>query len=115
MDLMLDDRVGISYLEYQYDDYLKGTKNKYKLNKFNELELLERGKKGKDIVLTIDIELQKQVEEILVNEIIKAKSEPNTTYYNRSFVIITDPKTGEILAMSGKQILDNGRIIDYTP
>ena len=114
----LDDRVGISYLEYQYDDYLKGTKNKYKLNKFNELELIEQGRKGKDIVLTIDIELQRQVEEIIINELIKAKSEPNTTYYNRSFVIITDPKTGEILAMSGKQIIDNNgeyKIIDYTP
>lgn len=110
----LNDRVGISYLEYQYDDYLKGKKTKYKLNKFNELELIEQGKKGNDIVLTIDIELQRSIEEIIIDELKKAKSEPNTTYYNRSFVIITDPRTGEILAASGKQIIDD-KIIDYTP
>ena len=32
------------------------------------------------------------------------KYEANTEYYNRSFVIIADPKTGEILAMAGKQL-----------
>lgn len=114
----LDDRVGTSYLEYQYDDYLKGIKNKYRLNKFNDLELISEGEIGNSLVLTIDIDLQKQVEEVLVDELIKAKQEPNTKYYNRSFVIITDPKTGEILAMAGKQILEiNGeyQIFDYTP
>ena len=49
----------------------------------------------------------------------KAKTEPNTDYYNRSFVIISDPKTGEILAMAGKQAVqkDDGsyEIVDYTP
>jgi len=114
----LNDRVGTSYLEYQYDDYLKGVKNKYKVNRDKSLELIEEGKRGNDIVLTIDIELQKEVEKILEEELLKAKSEPNTTYYNRSFVVITNPKTGEILAMAGKQIAYiNGEHVfyDYTP
>ena len=114
----LNDRVGISYLEYQYDDYLKGTKNKYKLNKYNELELISEGSIGSSIVLTIDINLQREIEDILTEELIKAKNEPNTRYYNRSFVIINNPKTGEILAMAGKQIINyNGeyKIVDYTP
>lgn len=114
----LNDRVGISYLEYQYDKYLKGIKNKYRLNKFNDLELISEGEIGKSLVLTIDIDLQKEVENILTEELIKTKNEPNTKYYNRSFVIIANPKTGEILAMAGKQILDkNGeyQIFDYTP
>ena len=114
----LNDRVGISYLEYQYDKYLKGIKNKYRLNKFNDLELISEGEIGKSLVLTIDIDLQKEVENILIEELIKTKNEPNTKYYNRSFVIIANPKTGEILAMAGKQILDkNGeyQIFDYTP
>lgn len=110
----ISDRVGTSYLELQYDDYLKGEKNKYKLNIGNELELVSEGHRGNDIVLTIDIELQKSVEEILINEITKTKNEPYTTYYNRSFVLIGNPKTGEILAMAGKQIV-NGEIYDYTP
>lgn len=113
----LNDRVGTSYLEYQYDDYLKGKKNKYKLNKYNELKLTKEGNIGKSIVLTIDINLQKEVENILTEELIKTKNEPNTKYYNRSFVIIND-LNGEILAMAGKQIIDiNGeyKIVDYTP
>lgn len=113
----LNDRVGTSYLEYQYDDYLKGIKNQYTL-KNNKLELIKEGARGNDIVLTIDIELQKEIENILTNELIKTKSEPNTDYYNRSFVIINNPKTGEILAMAGKQIVEvdgEYKIYDYTP
>lgn len=113
-----DDRVGTSYLEYQYDDYLKGKKNEYRLNKDGSLNLVNEGSKGNDIVLTIDIDLQMEVDKIIEEELIKAKQEPNTDYYNRSFVIITNPKTGEILAMSGKQIVfkDNDiAILDYTP
>ena len=114
----ISDRVGTSYLELQYDEYLKGEKNKYKLNLNNELELVSEGHRGNDIVLTIDIELQKAVEEIIINELIKTKSEPNTTYYNRSFVLIGNPQTGEILSMAGKQIVNNNgeyKIYDYTP
>lgn len=114
----LNDRVGISYLEYQYDDYLKGTKNEYEVLDSGEKVLTKEGSRGNDIVLTIDIELQKKVEEILTNQILQAKKEPNTEYYNRSFVIITNPVTGEILAMAGKQVKEEDgeyKIYDYAP
>lgn len=115
----LNDRVGLSYIEYQYEDILKGEKNLYQVNANGENTLYKEGKRGNDIVLTIDIELQKAVEEILTEEVLKAKSEPNTKFYNRSFVIITDPNTGEILAMAGKQAVENDSggydIVDYTP
>lgn len=113
----LNDKVGISYLEYQYDDYLKGKKDKYKL-KNNKLELIEKGNKGKDIKLTLDIKLQKEVENIIEEEMVKSKKEPNTEFFNKAFVIISNPKTGEILAMSGKQIVENNgeyKFLDYTP
>lgn len=110
----LDDRVGTSYLEYQYEDLLKGDKAKYEVLNDGSYKLIEDGSRGKDVVLTIDIELQKAVEEILTRQILATKNEPNAEYYNRSFVIITNPKTGEILAMAGKQY-SNGKIIDYTP
>ena len=54
----MDDRVGISYLEYQYEKYLKGKKAKYKIKNGNNYELVSEGKRGNDIVLTIDINLQ---------------------------------------------------------
>lgn len=114
----LNDRVGTSYLEYQYESLLRGKKDKYQIMPDGEYKLLEEGHRGNDIVLTIDIELQKQVEEILEDELRKAKDEPNTELYNRSFVVIQDPKTGEILAMAGKQIIKEGdrvEILDYTP
>ena len=114
----LDDRVGTSYLEYQYEDILKGEKNKYQVLSDGSYKLLEEGKRGTDIVISIDINLQKELEEILTEEVLNTKKEANTEYYNRSFVIITEPKTGEILAMAGKQVKEeNGelKVYDYTP
>ena len=114
----LDDRVGTSNLEYQYEDILKGKKNKYQVMSDGSYKLLEEGERGNDIVLTIDIELQKALEEILTEEVLNAKKEANTEYYNGSFVIISDPNTGEILAMAGKQLKQNDdgsySVIDYT-
>jgi len=115
----LTDRVGTSYIEYQYEEYLKGTKATYQLNEDGSYKELTKGKRGNDIVLTIDIELQKEVEKILERELVKAKQEPYTDYFDKSYVIINDPNTGEILAMAGKQIVENEdgsyNIYDYTP
>lgn len=114
----LDDVVGVSYLEKQYEEILKGEKATYKIQDNDKLSLLKEGKRGNDIVLTIDINLQKEIEEILNDEILKAKNELNTEYYNHSFVVIQKPNSGEILAMSGKQaVYKNGNyeIYDYTP
>ena len=114
----LDDRVGISYLEYQYEKYLKGTKAKYKV-KNGTYELISDGKRGNDLVLTIDINLQKYLEDTLSREVLATKSEINTQYYDHSFAIIADPRNGEILAMAGKQLKrdDKGNyyVTDYTP
>lgn len=115
----LDDRVGISYLEYQYEDYLKGVKPVYRITDNNEYELIKSGRRGNDIVLTIDIELQKYLEKMLSSEVLKASKEKNTKYYNHSFAVISNPNTGEILAMSGKQVIKDKKgktkIVDYTP
>ena len=114
----LDDRVGTSYLEYQYEDILRGKKNKYQVLNDGSYKLIEEGKRGQDIVLTIDIELQKAVEEMLTEEVLQASSEANTEYYDHSFVIVTNPKTGEVLAMAGKQVKEvDGKkvVVDYTP
>ncbi|MEE3342468.1 MAG: penicillin-binding protein 2 [Bacilli bacterium] len=115
----MDDRVGISYLEYQYEKYLHGTKAKYKVKNGSNYELIKEGKRGNDVVLSIDINLQKYLEDTLSREVLATKNEANTQYYNRSFVIVANPKNGEILAMAGKQAKrdDEGNyyISDYTP
>lgn len=110
----LNDRVGLNYLEYQYENFLKGTKDQYFIHTDGENELIKEGKRGNDIVLTIDIELQKEVEKILEEQLLSAKEEPNTEYYDRSYVVITEPNTGEILAMAGKQIYHQ-KFYDVTP
>lgn len=109
----LNDRVGLSYIEKQYEEYLHGTKALYKIVNSHEKKLLKEGSRGKDIVLSIDINLQQEVERILSEQIKRAKTEPNTDYYDHSSVIIQEPTTGEILAMAGKKIV-NGEIIDNT-
>jgi cell division protein FtsI/penicillin-binding protein 2 len=114
----LNDRVGLSNLEYQYEDLLKGKNKVYKLNSDDSLELLKNGLRGNDIVLSIDINLQKEVERIMEEEMIRAKKEANTRYYNKSYVVISDPNNGEILAYAAKQIVEkNGNYIfyDYSP
>lgn len=110
----LNDRVGISYIEKQYEEYLRGEKAVYEVVNTYETKLVKEGSRGKDIVLSIDINLQREVERILAEHIINAKSEPNTEFYDHSSVIIQDPNTGEILAMSGKKYV-NGTIVDDTP
>ncbi len=67
----LNDRVGISYIEKQYETYLRGTKAVYEVINSNELKLVSEGKRGNDIVLTIDINFQQQLEEILTDEVTK--------------------------------------------
>ena len=109
----LNDRVGISYIEKQYEEYLRGEKPIYEVVNTYETKLIKEGSRGKDIVLSIDINLQREVERILAEHVINTKNEPNTDYYDHSSVIIQDPNTGEILAMSGKKLV-NGNIIDDT-
>lgn len=112
----LNDRVGLSYLELEYEDELKGTKNKYEVRN-GKKTLIEEGTRGNDIVLSIDINLQLELEKIIEEELVKAKNEANTEYYDHTSVIITEPNTGEILAMASKQITktsDGYKISDYT-
>lgn len=109
----LSDRVGLSYIEKEYEEYLHGEKPMYEVLNSHETKLIKEGTRGKDIVLSIDINLQQEIDRILEEQIRYAKTEPNTQYYDHSSVIIQDPRTGEILAMSGKKIV-NGEIIDNT-
>jgi penicillin-binding protein A len=101
-----NDRVGKSYLEYQYEDVLQGQKEKVK-NKTDksgnvlQSEVVSKGKRGDDLVLSIDIDLQQQVEKIIQQEL--AKSRPGHQFLDRAFVSVMNPNTGELLTMAGKQ------------
>ena len=105
----INDKVGLSNIEFVYDDYLRG-KNAMYLIKNNEKILIKKAERGDDLFLTIDINLQKMVDEVLTSEVKEAKKAYNTKYYNHSYVLISDTY-GRILSMNGKEI-NNGKIMD---
>lgn len=105
-----NDRVGKSYLEWQYEEVLQGqhevVKNMTdKSGNLLESNIFRDGKSGKDLVLSIDIEFQQKLEEIIQDKLSKAKA--GQPYMDRALVSVMNPKTGEILAMAGKQYVKN--------
>lgn len=101
----LNDKVGLSNLEFIYDDLLKGKRDVYKLIN-DEKILISEKERGNDLVLTIDIDKQIMVDNILKEEVKKAKKSYNTKYYKHSYVTITDTY-GSVLVMSGQEIVNN--------
>ena len=102
----MNDLVGISYLEKEYEKYLKGEKDLYKVNKDNTLTLVKKGSRGSDLYLSIDINLQLKLEESIKKNIIKAKKYKYTDYLTDAYGIISNPSNGEILAMSGQKLVN---------
>ena len=109
----LDDTVGLSYLEKEYDDYLKGTPASYKINKDNSLTLLTEEIPGQDIYLTIDINIQQEIDNIIIKNLSSKDKYKNTKLYNSSYVIVSNPNTGEIIASTGVSIIND--TIHYNP
>lgn len=109
----LNDRVGLNYLEKEYEEYLQGEKSVYEAVNSHELRLKKEGKAGNDIVLTIDINLQKEIENIIDQYVLQGKKDANTEYYDHSSVIIQEPKTGEVLAMASRKLVGD-KFVDNT-
>lgn len=106
-DYSRNDRVGKSYLEAQFEDVLHGKKAKIRniVDKSGNVIATEKvydGERGKDLVLTIDVELQQRVEKIIEEEIMATKRKGNSPLLDRAFVVMMNPKTGEVLSMAGK-------------
>ncbi|MEC2078064.1 penicillin-binding protein 2 [Metabacillus fastidiosus] len=114
-----NDRVGKSQLELYYEDVLHGQKEKTKNitdkgGNLLETEIISEGQRGKDLVLSIDFELQKAVEQVIQDELLRAKG--RNKFLDRAFVVMMNPNTGEVLSMAGKQLVQkNGKYVfnDY--
>ena len=102
-----DTLVGISGLESYYEETLHGTRNKYVLKEDNSLELVTPGMKGKDIVLNLDLDIQKKLVEIQKENMLKVKKMKNTDYFDTNYSIISNPNTGGIIAISGLKLAGN--------
>ena len=110
----LYERVGISGLEREYEEYLKGTNAKYKVNNDNSLTLISHGKKGSDLYLSIDINLVNEINTIIKEELVKAKKHLNTQYLNDAFVIVGNPKTSEVYSLNGQRYLNDNTFTDIS-
>lgn len=103
----LNARVGSSGLEYQYEGLLSGTRKLSSIDYDEEGNAIisddSSGRKGYDIYLTIDIELQQRLDEIVKETLEDAADNPYRQDFTTLFVCLMNPKTGEIYAMSGYQ------------
>ena len=114
----LNDRVGTSYLEKQYEEVLQGkrTVKEIHLDKYGDMESVENveeGSKGKNIKLTIDLTFQDSVDNLLKSYFDSELSNGGAKYSEGVYAVALNPKTGAVLAMSGiKHNLETG---DLTP
>ena len=65
-------------------------------------EIISKGKSGNSLTLTIDMELQKKVEESIEKNLRAFKS--SEPLLDRAFVVMTNPNNGQILSMAGKRL-----------
>lgn len=123
-DYSRNDRVGESYFESQYEELLQGQKSVVKniTNKKGEVVdtiTTDKGEPGKDLVSTIDIELQAEAEKIVEKNLLELKSMGSSKLLDRAFFVMMNPKTGEILSVVGKKIEKNpetgkNEVVDFS-
>lgn len=112
----LNDRVGTSYLEKQYEEVLQGkrTVKEVHLDKHGNMESvenIEEGSKGKNIKLTIDLAFQDSVDSLLKSYFNSELSNGGAKYSEGVYAVALNPKTGAVLAMSGmKHNLETGEL-----
>ncbi|TDM04739.1 peptidoglycan D,D-transpeptidase FtsI family protein [Macrococcus carouselicus] len=112
-----NDRVGQSYLEYQYEDVLRGRKKTmhYMTDKSGQIissEVVDPGSRGNDLVLSIDIDLQQKIEKMIDKHIATLRAQ-GAKNMDKVLVVVQDPNNGDILALAGRQISPEGKITDY--
>lgn len=108
-DYSRNDRVGTSYIEQQYEEVLQGQKSVVKnitdgKGRVIDIKTVFEGEPGKDLVLTMDSEIQLAHEEILAEELLKLSKNSGTKYLKNAYFIMLDPYTGEIISLVGKKI-----------
>ena len=97
-----------SGIELQYDDYLSGRIGLTALNNTVN-RTLHRPPVGDDIYLTIDVRMQRLVDHYF-DAAAPAPDGVNVFQTDRGSVIISNPHTGEVLAMLSRPTFDSNRI-----
>ncbi|MFA1820423.1 peptidoglycan D,D-transpeptidase FtsI family protein [Virgibacillus oceani] len=115
-----NDRVGTSGLEEYYEDLLRGRKEQIQYTTTKDgtvvgTETVVEGERGKDLVLTIDMEFQEEVDNIVREELETAinKHPYQNRFMSDAMAVVINPKTGELLAVSGQTYdRDEGEFIN---
>jgi penicillin-binding protein A len=97
-----------SGIEHQYDNYLSGRVGLTALNNTVN-QTLHRPPVGDDIYLTIDVRIQRLVDQYF-DSAVPAPDNVNVFPSNRGSIIVSDPHTGEVLAMLSRPTFDSNRI-----
>lgn len=99
--------VGKSGLEFQYNDILAGISEEslitYDSNGLAKKEVVRSAQKGNDIYLSIDIDLQQELDEILKDTLLEKGGTVQRENFSSLFMCMSDPNTGHLLALSGYQ------------
>ncbi len=95
------DNQGLSGIELQYDNYLKGEDGSIKYysdgfgKKLEKATIYNSPQSGMNVALTIDINIQEAIENELDNVVTKYNPE-------QALIVVANPKTGEIYGMSSR-------------
>lgn len=102
----LNDRVGTSYLQKQYEDILQGNRTTRKISVDNDGNVVKtkqttKGSKGNNLKLTIDLGFQNGVEGIL-NQFYGSEVSSGTAANSEGiYAVALNADTGSVLAMAG--------------
>lgn len=102
----MNELVGTSFLELQYEDQLKGKKEVTEIMVDKSLRpvgeaVIDPGHIGNSLALSIDLNLQKKIEEV-IDTTFENRDESITkdALHERPLFVAMDPHTGEVLGMS---------------
>ncbi|MDN5474965.1 MAG: penicillin-binding protein 2, partial [Lactococcus lactis] len=103
-----NDRVGTGLLEKGYESELQGTHSisKVKFDKNGDVsgtKTIQKGKRGDDLKLTINLDFQNGVNNIVKTQLDQLIAQGYGQYNRGAYAVVLNVKTGAVLALSGYQ------------
>lgn len=107
--------VGTSYLELELEQVLRSHDDLINMNFDQEGNITQsyvalQGTRGNDAYLTINLNIQRNVEDKLV----KYLEGNNYEYCKNAYATIVDPDNGNLIALGGKAKTTDNQIVDYS-
>lgn len=114
------DNIGKTGLERTYEEYLRGESGgtEIEVDKTGRLMRVLREvypKPGKDLHLTINLQLQQAAEKALVEQLQYLQKNTQYTKARAGAVVVMDPRNGDILAMTSKPSFDPNLFVGSMP